>query len=45
MIPFYGDPRVLRWAFWCETCHVMQLALLSRPEPARAQPARDSEVR
>lgn len=34
VIPFYGDTRVLRWAFWCETCHVSQLALLSRPETA-----------
>lgn len=33
VIPFYGDSRVLRWAFWCETCHVSQLALLSRPAP------------
>ena len=32
VVPFLGDPRVLRWAFWCETCHVSQLALLSRPE-------------
>lgn len=32
VIPFFGDRRVLRWAFWCETCHVSQLALLSRPE-------------
>lgn len=32
VIPFFGDPRMLRWAFWCETCHVSQLALLSRPE-------------
>jgi len=31
VVPFYGDPRVLRWSFWCETCHVSQLALLSRP--------------
>ncbi len=32
MIPFYGDPGLLRWDFWCETCHVSQLALLARPE-------------
>jgi len=32
VIPFCGDPGVLRWAFWFETCHVSQLALLSRPE-------------
>lgn len=32
VIPFFGDPSVLRWAFWCETCHVSQLALLPRPE-------------
>ena len=32
VIPFYSDPRVLRWAFWCETCHVSQLALLLRPD-------------
>ncbi|MYD17767.1 MAG: hypothetical protein F4W99_11595 [Chloroflexi bacterium] len=32
VIPFYGDPRVLRLAFWCETCHVSQLALLARPD-------------
>lgn len=32
VIPFYGDPNVLRWAFWCETCHVSQLAMLSRLE-------------
>lgn len=31
VIPFFGDPRVLRWSFWCETCHVSQLELLSRP--------------
>jgi len=31
VVPFNGDPRVLRWTFWCETCHVSQLALLSRP--------------
>ena len=29
--PFFGDPGVLNWAFWCETCHVSQLALLARP--------------
>lgn len=33
VIPYFGDPGVLRWAFWCETCHVSQLALLSRPKP------------
>ena len=32
VVTFYGDPRVLRWSFWCETCHVSQLALLSRPD-------------
>lgn len=32
VVPFFGDQGVLRWAFWCETCHVSQLALLSRPE-------------
>lgn len=32
VIPFFGDPGVLHWAFWCENCHVSQLALLSRPE-------------
>ena len=32
VVPFFGDRRMLRWAFWCETCHVSQLALLSRPE-------------
>ncbi len=31
IIPFFGDPRVLNWAFWCETCHVSQLALLAGP--------------
>ena len=31
VMPFFGDPRVLNWAFWCETCHVSQLALLARP--------------
>ena len=31
IIPFFGDPGVLNWAFWCETCHVSQLALLARP--------------
>ena len=31
VLPFYGDPGVLRWAFWCETGHVSQLALLSWP--------------
>ena len=31
VIPFFGDRRVLRWSFWCETCHVSQLALLSQP--------------
>ena len=29
--PFYGDPRLLRWSLWCETCHVSQVALLARP--------------
>ena len=29
--PFYGDPRVLRWTFWCEACHVSQVVLLPRP--------------
>ena len=33
VIPLYCDPRVLRWAFWCEACHVSQLALLSQAEP------------
>jgi len=32
VIPFYGDRRILRWSFWCETCNVSQLALLSRPQ-------------
>ncbi len=42
--PFYGDPLKLHWTFWCETCHVTQLALLSRPvdhwqtEAARGSP-------
>lgn len=36
VIPFYGDPRVLRWAFWCETCHVSQLALLARQDAEQA---------
>ncbi|GEM_PF-639749 len=31
VIPLHGDPGVLRWTFWCETCHVTQLALFSRP--------------
>lgn len=29
--PYFGDAGVLLWNFWCETCHVSQLALLSRP--------------
>ena len=29
--PFYGDQRVLRWTFWCETCHLPHVALLARP--------------
>ena len=29
--PFYGDRRVLRWTFWCETCHLPHVALLARP--------------
>ena len=45
VIPFYGDPGVLRWAFWCETCHVSQLALLSRPEAESALQVGKREVR
>ena len=45
VIPFYGDRRVLRWAFWCETCHVSQLALLSRPEAESALQVGQREVR
>lgn len=45
VIPFYGDRRVLRWAFWCETCHVSQLALLSRPEPESTPQMGQREVR
>lgn len=44
VIPFFGDPRVLRWVFWCETCHVSQLASLSRPEPESASPTGEREV-
>lgn len=29
--PFYGDQRVLRCTFWCETCHLPHVALLARP--------------
>lgn len=29
--PYFGDPGLLLWTFWCETCHVSQFALLSRP--------------
>jgi len=45
VIPFYGDRRVLRWAFWCETCHVSQLALLSRPEAESTLQVGQREVR
>jgi len=45
VVPFFGDPRVLRWAFWCETCHVSQLALFSRPEAESALPMGEREVR
>jgi hypothetical protein len=31
--PFFGDPQILSWSFWCETCHVSQLALLAMPTP------------
>lgn len=31
VIPFFGDPRILRWDFWWETCRVIQLARLSEP--------------
>ena len=31
VIPFIGDPGLLRWVFWCESCQISQLALLSRP--------------
>ena len=26
--PYFGDRRLLSWRFWCETCHVSQIALL-----------------
>ncbi len=29
--PFYGDQRVLRLTFGCESCHVSQVVLLPRP--------------
>ncbi|MXV79896.1 MAG: hypothetical protein F4X58_13370 [Chloroflexi bacterium] len=45
VIPFDGDPRVLRWAFWCETCHVSQLALLTRPEAESELRMGEREVR
>ena len=32
VLPFFGDPGVLSWHLWCETCHVSQLALLARPD-------------
>jgi len=32
VLPFFGDPGVLSWHCWCETCHVSQLVLLARPE-------------
>ena len=31
VIRFYGDPGLLRWTLWCETCHVVHVALLERP--------------
>ena len=30
VLPFFGDPGVLSWHCWCETCHVSQLVLLAR---------------
>lgn len=30
--PFFGDPRVRRWAFWSEPRHTSLPALLSRPD-------------
>ncbi len=30
--PFFGDPEVLNCSFWCETCHVSQVVLLSPPD-------------
>lgn len=32
--PFFGNPDVLRFLFWCETCHVAHVALLPRGEAA-----------
>ena len=29
--PFFGSPSVLRWVFWCQNCHVSQVALLENP--------------
>ena len=42
--PFFGDLAVLGWSLWCETCHVLQLALLPRPEPESALPIVQGEV-
>ena len=29
--PFFGDPDVLTWSLWCETCHVTHRALFAAP--------------
>lgn len=34
MVPFFADPGVLSCRFWCETCHVEQVALIPRPAVA-----------
>ena len=43
MVPFVGDPSKLRCTFWCETCHVSQVALLSRPSPSEV-PKQETEA-
>ena len=39
--PFFGDPEVLDWSLWCETCHVTHRALFAAPT---GQPRAGSQV-
>ncbi|MDE2968092.1 MAG: hypothetical protein OXS30_11500 [Chloroflexota bacterium] len=49
--PYFGDPDVLRWSFWCETCHVSHHALMnssfsrSQAEAGSAPGSTDAEPR
>ena len=41
--PYFGDPGVLRWSLWCETCHVAHHVLMDTPF-SRRDPVADEEL-